>query len=280
MSSSTSQKNKEASQKEKETPQINKAGFLLSVHCKTLVKKEIHRFWAVAGQTITAPLISAALYFFIFGVSLGSRISMHPTIPYLAFIIPGLIIMAVLNNSYQNTSSSIVNAKYHGNIKDILCAPLDYGEIVIAYVIAAVVRGMMVGFLVFLVSCLFLVPKTLNPFPAIAISALGAVTFALLGMIAGICSEGWEELSVWSRFVLLPLTYLGGVFYSIDILPEFWKNISKLNPLLYIVDLFRYSFLGISDINPVTDIIVVLVMTAILFGIVVKLLRSGYGLRN
>jgi ABC-2 type transport system permease protein len=258
-----------------------KRGFsLLSIPCKSLLKKEIHRFWAVAGQTITAPLISASLYFFIFGVSLGSKISMHPTVPYLAFIIPGLIIMAVLNNSYQNTSSSIVNAKYHGNIKDVLIAPLHYGEIVTAYVLAAVVRGLTVGFLVFLLSCAFRLPVDMNPFLAVLVAVIGSVTFALLGMIAGICSDGWEALSVWSQFVLLPLTYLGGVFYSIDILPPFWRSLSCMNPLLYIVDVFRYAFLGISDINPVTDIIVVLSMTTILFVICVKLLKSGYGLRS
>ena len=261
-------------------PETQASYYLLSLPCRTLLKKEIHRFWAVAGQTVTAPLISASLYLFIFGVSLGKKISMLPDVPYLAFIIPGLVIMAVLDNSYQNTASSIVNAKYHGNIKDVLIAPMNYREFVTAYVLAAVTRGMLVGSLVFALSCLFHLPLGLNPLLALFVALLGSVTFALLGMIAGICSKGWEELSVWSRFVLLPLTYLGGVFYSIKILPPFWRNLSCLNPLLYIVDVFRFAFLGISDIDPIADICVILVMAAILFGICVRLVTSGFGLRT
>ena len=258
----------------------SKRFLLLSLPCRTLLTKEVHRFWTVAGQTVTAPLISASLYFFIFGVSLGSRISMIPGVSYLAFIIPGLIMMSILNNCYQNTASSIVNAKYHGNIKDVLIAPLNYREFVTAYVLAAMTRGLLVGSLVFLLSLLFHFHDSMNPALAFFVACLGSLTFALLGMIAGICSKGWEQLSVWSNFVLLPLTYLGGVFYSIDILPDFWRNLSCLNPLLYIVDVFRFAFLGRSDIHPLADIGVIILMASILFAICVRLLKSGYGLRT
>ena len=199
---------------------------------------------------------------------------------YLEFIIPGLIIMGIINNSYQNTASSVITSKFHGNIHDILVAPITYVEIVIGYTAGALVRGIMVGFVTYLVSLMFTYIPVYSLTYIILIAVITSITFAQIGIIAGVISQSFDQLSIVTNYVLMPLTYLGGVFYSINILSPLFQKLTFLNPLFYMVDTFRYGFLGSSDINPMTGIIVSLFFCLILTFITIRLLKSGYKLRT
>jgi ABC-2 type transport system permease protein len=253
---------------------------ILSVQCKTLFKKEVLRFLRVYGQTLMTPILSSLLYLFIFGLSLGKQISMLEDFSYLEFIIPGLIIMGIINNSYQNTASSILIAKFHGNIHDILVAPISYLDIVTAYTLGAMVRGIGVGLITFLVSLLF-ASLPMHNLPVILITALlTSIIFAQVGIIAAIFSPSFDKMSMITNYVLMPLTYLSGVFYSIQILPPFWQTVSMYNPLLYLVDAFRYGFLGISDIPILKCLIVAFLFVILLVSASTFVLKRGYVLRK
>ncbi|MCK5686558.1 ABC transporter permease [bacterium] len=253
---------------------------IISVPCMTLFKKEVKRFTSVFKQTIFTPVLSSFLYLFIFGYSLGKKISMDTQCTYLEFIIPGLIIMGIINNSYQNTASSVITSKFHGNIHDILVAPITYIEIVIGYTAGALVRGILVGFVTYLVSLVFTLIPVYSLTYIVLIGVITSITFAQIGIIAGIISQSFDQLSIVTNYILMPLTYLGGVFYSINILSPFFQKLTLFNPLFYMVDTFRYGFLGSSDINPVTGTIVSAVFCLILNLITIKLLKSGYRLRT
>jgi ABC-2 type transport system permease protein len=253
---------------------------MVSIQCRTLFKKEVMRFSSVWGQTLATPVLSSSLYLFIFGLSLGKQITMVKGFSYLEFIIPGLVVMGIINNSYQNTASSILISKFHGNIHDLLVAPISYLETVAAFTAGALVRGLLVGLITYIVSLFFkIVPVHNFPF-LVAISVLTSVIFSQVGMIAAIFSESFDRLSMITNYVLMPLTYLSGVFYSIKILPPFWGGLSKFNPLFYVVDSFRFEFLGISDINPVTGFIVTLSLSIFMVVLTTLIFRAGFGLRK
>jgi ABC-2 type transport system permease protein len=253
---------------------------IISLPCKTLIKKEINRFLSVYRQTVITPVLSSFLYLFIFGYSLGNKINMESDFSYLQFVIPGLIIMGIINNSYQNTSSSIITSKFHGNIHDLLVAPISHTEFVVGYTAGALLRGMAVGLIIYLTSLIFIISNIHSLIIVILMATITSCIFGQFGIIAGILSKSFDELSVITNYMLMPLTYLGGVFYSINLLHPFFQKITFINPLFYMVDTFRYGFLGVSDINPLIGFSVSLLFCLILNFYTIKLISTGKGLRD
>ncbi len=251
-----------------------------AIALKTLFLKEVRRFSKVWLQTVLSPLVTTSLYFLVFGVALGSRLREISGVPYIQFVVPGLVMMTMIRDSFLNTSSSLFQSKINGTITDILVAPIGAFEMVLAYVGAAMIRAIIVGTLVYLVALSF----TWFPLHHIGWTLFFAIfvpaTLALLGMIAALWAQKFDHLAIFPNFVLLPLAFLGGVFYSIDLLPEPWNTVSRLNPLLYMVNGLRYGFLGVADVSPVTSAGVVLVSFLMVLGAASALLRSGYNLRS
>jgi ABC-2 type transport system permease protein len=251
-----------------------------TIALKTLFLKEVRRFSKVWLQTVLSPLVTTSLYFLVFGVALGSRLREISGVPYIQFVVPGLVMMTMIRDSFLNTSSSLFQSKINGTIIDILVAPIGALEMVLAYVGAAMIRAIIVGTLVYLVALSF----TWFPLHHIGwilfFSIFVTATLALLGMIVALWAEKFDHLAIFPNFVLLPLAFLGGVFYSIDLLPEPWNTVSRLNPLLYMVNGLRYGFLGVADVSPVTSAGVVLVSFVLVLGAASALLRSGYNLRS
>ncbi len=253
---------------------------IFSIPARTLLIKEIKRFMTVWGQTVATPLLSALLFLFVFGFSLGKHISMIEGFTYLEFIVPGLVIMSIINNSYQNTASSILISKFHGNIHDILVAPISYRETVLAFTLGSLVRGLLVGSLTYSVSLLFVRSIPHAPLIIFSIAVLTSVIFSQVGILAGVFAKSFDQMSMITNYVLLPLTYLSGIFYSIHILPRFWQKISLYNPLLYMVDAFRYGFLGVSDVPVVLSFSITAAFALVLLSLSFWLIRSGRGLRK
>ncbi len=251
-----------------------------TIALKTLFLKEVRRFSKVWLQTVLSPLVTTSLYFLVFGVALGSRLREISGVPYIQFVVPGLVMMTMIRDSFLNTSSSLFQSKINGTITDILIAPIGAFEMVLAYVGAAMIRAIIVGTLVYLVALSF----TWFPLHHIGwilfFSIFVTATLALLGMIVALWAQKFDHLAIFPNFVLLPLAFLGGVFYSIDLLPEPWNTVSRLNPLLYMVNGLRYGFLGVADVSPVTSAGVVLVSFFVVLGAASALLRSGYNLRS
>jgi len=251
-----------------------------TIALKTLFLKEVRRFSKVWLQTVLSPLVTTSLYFLVFGVALGSRLREISGVPYIQFVVPGLVMMTMIRDSFLNTSSSLFQSKINGTITDILVAPIGALEMVLAYVGAAMIRAIIVGTLVYLVALSF----TWFPLHDIGWTLFFTIfvtaTLALLGMIAALWAEKFDHLAIFPNFVLLPLAFLGGVFYSIDLLPEPWNTVSRLNPLLYMVNGLRYGFLGVADVSPITSAGVVLVSFLVVLGTASALLRSGYNLRS
>lgn len=245
----------------------------------TLLQKEIRRFFAVAVQTILAPVISASLYLLVFGVSLGARVSVVEGFSYAQFIIPGLILMGVINNSFANVSSSLFMSRYLGNIVDLLVTPLTPAQLIAAYTLAAMFRGLLVGSVVFCVSLFFAELPWVSPFSALAIIFLSSFLFSQLGILAAIYSSTFDSLSVYNNFLILPLIYLGGLFYPVSLLPDFWKNLSMFNPLLYMIDGFRHAILGEGDIPLIMSFGVIATISGILFFWAATVIGKGYKLR-
>ncbi len=223
---------------------------------QTLYFKEVRRFRRVLGQTVMTPIINSSLYLLIFGVSLGESISLKSGISYLAFLIPGLVMMSVLNNSYQNSSSSITNSKFHGDLQDLRVVPLTSMQIVWAMALGGLTRGLMVGVITFSVGQLFYyvvqgqILSVANPLWLIAFLIVGGLAFAMLGISVAFWAKTFDQLSAVGAFILLPLMYLGGVFFSIDSLHPIWQSISKVNPMLYFINGVRFGLIGISDVEP------------------------------
>lgn len=247
----------------------------------SLLQKEIMRFAKVFGQTVLTPLINSSLYLLIFGVSLGKSINLSSGINYLAFLIPGLITMSTLNNAFQNSSSSIIGSKYHGDINDLKITPLTLNQIIAAFGIGAVIRGLTVGFVTLLVSELFYyftyaeLLVIAHPVLLIFFLFIGGVAFGLLGIIVGFGAKSFEQVNAIGSFVLLPLIYLGGVFYSLENLHSFWRAISNLNPLLYYVNGVRFSFLGQADVDFSKSLIVSLISVLVLYVFTRMIVRKG-----
>ena len=250
-----------------------------------LVYKELLRFWKVAFQTILAPVITALLYLLIFSHTLEGNVSVYDgRVTYTAFLIPGLVMMSVLQNSFANSSSSLIQSKITGNLIFILLPPLSPLEIFGAYVLAAMIRGLVVGSGVFLVTLAFAPAGFLLNFPhplwTLAFACLGSAILGTLGLIAGIWAEKFDQLAAFQNFVILPLTFLSGVFYSIHSLPAFWQAISRFNPFFYMIDGFRYGFFGLSDIPPLTSLMVVGGCALVLSMFTLAVLQRGYKLRQ
>jgi ABC-2 type transport system permease protein len=246
----------------------------------TLLQKEVRRFWRVASQTLLTPIITASLYLFVFGATLGERISVLPGFSYAQFVVPGLILMGVINNSFANTSSSLFMSRYLGNIVDLLVTPVTPTQFIFAYTLAAMLRGFLVGVAVWAISLFFAELPWPNPLAALVMAALASFLFAQFGLIAAIYANNFDSLSMYSNFLLLPLIYLGGVFYPISILPPVWAGLSHLNPLFYLIDGFRHAILGVGDLPLTTAFGVGVLLAFGLFGWAALLIGKGYRLRS
>jgi ABC-2 type transport system permease protein len=249
----------------------------------TLLYKELLRFWKVSFQTIAAPILTSLLYLLIFSHVLESHVSVFDgRVRYTAFLIPGLVMMSTLQNAFANSSSSLTQSKITGNLIFVLLPPLSPLEIYGAYVLAAVVRGLAVGAGV-LAMTLWFAPSLLalaHPAYALAFALLGSGILATLGLIAGIWAEKFDQLAAFQNFIIVPLTFLSGVFYSIRTLPPFWQNLSHFNPFFYMIDGFRYGFFGLSDVPPLTSLAIVAAFAALLAMIALTLLARGWKLRH
>lgn len=246
----------------------------------TLFKKEVLRFWKVSFQTLLAPLVSTLLYLLVFAQVLSMHAEVYPGVSYREFLIPGLAMMAMLQNAFANTSSSLIQSKLTGNIVFILLPPLSPLEIFGAYVLAAMVRGMMVGGCVWLATLPFLPRMPADPIALILFAVLGTALAGVLGLIAGIWAEKFDQLAAFQNFVILPLTFLAGVFYSIHSLTPFWRELSRINPFLYMIDGFRLGFFGQSDLPLGESLIVVGGCVFALSWLSLSLLSRGWKLRH
>ena len=247
---------------------------------QTLLYKEVLRFWRVAFQTIAGPVLTAMLYLLIFGHALESHVKVYGQVSYTAFLVPGLAMMSLLQNAFANSSSSLIMSKVMGNLVFLMLTPLSYMNWFVAYVGAAVIRGLVVGMGVFAVSALFTDISFVAPLWILAFGVLGAALMGTLGLIAGLWAEKFDQLAAFQNFVVMPMTFLSGVFYSIHSLPPVWQTVSHLNPFFYMIDGFRYGFFGISDVSPWLSLAVVGGALAVISALAVALLRSGYKIRS
>ena len=246
----------------------------------TLLYKELLRFWKVAFQTVAGPVLSALLYLVIFAQALGEHVRVFEGVPYAAFLVPGLVMMSILQNAFANSSSSLIQSKITGNLVFVLVTPLSHLEFFGAYVLASVARGLVVGAGVLAVTVWFVELRLAAPLWALAFALLGSALLAVLGLLAGIWAEKFDQIAAFQNFLVLPLTMLSGVFYSIHALPPLWQRISHLNPFFYMIDGFRYGFFGASDVAPAASLLVVAVSFALLSAATLWLLQSGYKLRT
>jgi ABC-2 type transport system permease protein len=247
---------------------------------QTLLYKEVLRFWRVAFQTVAGPVLTAMLYLLIFGHALEAHVKVYDLVSYTAFLVPGLAMMSVLQNAFANSSSSLIMSKVMGNLVFLLLTPLSYMNWFVAYVGAAVIRGLVVGLGVLLVSALFTSLSFVAPLWILAFGVMGAALMGTLGLIAGLWAEKFDQLAAFQNFVIMPMTFLSGVFYSIHSLPPFWQTVSHLNPFFYMIDGFRYGFFGQSDVSPWLSLSVVGGALLVVSGIAIQLLRSGYKIRG
>lgn len=246
----------------------------------TLVRKEFIRVIRIWVQTIVPPAITMTLYFIIFGNLIGRRIGSMDGFDYMQYIAPGLIMMSVITNSYGNVVSSFFGAKFGRHIEEMLVSPMSSVTIVLGHVAGGVVRGLLVGALVTVVALAFTSLHVAHPFVTISVVLLSSVVFSLAGFINAVFARKFDDISIVPTFVLTPLTYLGGVFYSISLLPEFWQKVSLVNPILYMVNAFRFGILGTSDISIGVAYAIILVFVAVLFAIALTLLNRGVGIRE
>ena len=251
---------------------------LVAMH--TIVRKEMIRVLRIWVQTIVPPAITMTLYFIIFGNLIGRRIGTMDGFDYMQYIAPGLIMMSVITNSYGNVVSSFFGAKFGRHIEEMIVSPMSNATIIIGHVIGGVLRGLLVGSLVTVVALFFTRLEVQHPLVTISIVLLSSTVFALAGLINAIFAKKFDDISIVPTFVLTPLTYLGGVFYSISLLPEFWQTVSLANPILYMVNAFRYGILGTSDIGIGTAYVILFVFVAGLFTVCLALLNRGIGIRE
>lgn len=246
----------------------------------TLFHKELLRFWKVLLQTVAAPILTALLYLLIFSHVLAEHVQVYPGVSYTAFLMPGLIMMSMLQNAFANSSSSLIQSKITGNIVFVLLPPLGHVEFFAAYLLAAMVRGLVVGLGVALVGLIFTDLTVAHPLWMLAFALAASAVFGAIGIIAGIWAEKFDHLAGIQNFLIVPLTFLSGVFYSIHSLPPFWQSVSYWNPVFYMIDGFRYGFFGQSDVPPGLGIVVVSPCVLTLTGITLLLLKRGYKLRH
>ena len=247
----------------------------------TLLYKELLRFWKVSFQTILAPVLTALLYLLIFSHVLESHVSVFDgRVRYSAFLVPGLVMMSVLQNAFANSSSSMIQSKITGNLIFVLLPPLSPLDMYAAYVLGAMVRGLVVGAGVLVVTVWFAPLSLEHPLWALVFALLGSAILGTLGLIAGIWADKFDQLAAFQNFLIMPLTFLSGVFYSIHTLPPFWQALSHFNPFFYMIDGFRYGFFGLSDIAPAVSLAIVTASCLVLTGVTLLLLQRGYKLRH
>jgi len=246
----------------------------------TLFYKELLRFWKVAFQTVLAPIVTALLYLLIFSHALGNHVRVYETVSYTSFLVPGLVMMSMLQNAFANSSSSLIQSKVTGNIVFVLLPPISYLEFLAAYVAGAIVRGIVVGTGIMLVTLPFARIGIAHPGWVLLFALLGTAILGTLGLIAGIWAEKFDQLAAFQNFAIVPLTFLSGVFYSIHSLPPFWQGVSQVNPFFYMIDGFRYGFFGVADVAPASSAAVAAAFLVALAAIAAAMLKSGYKLRH
>jgi ABC-2 type transport system permease protein len=247
---------------------------------RTLFYKEVLRFWKVGFQTVAAPVITAILYLLIFGHVLEGRVEVYPGVGYTSFLIPGLVMMSVLQNAFANSSSSLVQSKVTGNLVFLLVTPLSHWAWYVAYVGASVVRGLAVGTGVLAVTAWFAPLALAEPWWVLLFAAFGAAMMGSLGLIAGLWADKFDQMAAFQNFLIMPMTMLSGVFYSVHSLPALWQTASHLNPFFYMIDGFRRGFFGVSDVSPWLSLAVVGTAFALVAALALRLLASGYKLRH
>jgi len=245
-----------------------------------LFYKELLRFWKVAVQTVVAPVVMALLYLLIFSHALESRIEVYPGVSYTSFLVPGLVMMSMLQNAFSNSSSSLIQSKMQGNIVFVLLPPLSYLEFFLAYLGAAILRGLIVGLGVWAVTLWYAPFQLPHPGWLLAFALLACAIMGAIGIMAGIWAEKYDQLAAFQNFLIMPLTFLSGVFYSIHTLPPFWQAVSRANPALYLIDGLRYAFVGQSDTDPWLGLLVAGACFVAISALTLMLLKSGYKLRH
>jgi ABC-2 type transport system permease protein len=247
---------------------------------RALLYKEVLRFWKVSFQTVAAPVLTAVLYLLIFGHVLENHVKVYDRISYTAFLIPGLVMMSVLQNAFANSSSSLIQSKIMGNLVFLLLTPLSHWSWFLAYVGSSVARGLIVGTGVFLVTAWFAPLSFAAPGWILVFAVMGAALLGTLGLIAGLWAEKFDQLAAFQNFVVMPMTFLSGVFYSIHSLPAFWQAVSHLNPFFYMIDGFRHGFFGVSDVSPWLSLLIVGSALLGVSALAIHLLRIGYKIRS
>ena len=247
---------------------------------QTLFYKEILRFWKVGFQTVAAPVLTAILYLMIFGHVLEDHVKVFGSISYTAFLVPGLVMMSVLQNSFANSSSSLIQSKIMGSLVFVLLSPVSPLGWFVAYVGSSIVRGLAVGLGVLVVTVVFARPGMVAPLWVIVFAVCGAGLLGTLGVIAGLWAEKFDQMAAFQNFIIMPMTFLSGVFYSIHSLPDFWQTVSHLNPFFYMIDGFRYGFFGVSDVSPWMSLGLVGGALVAVSALALHLLRTGYKIRH
>ena len=245
-----------------------------------LFRKEVLRFWKVGFQTVAAPVLTAVLYLLIFGHVLEDHVQVFKGVGYTSFLIPGLVMMSLLQNAFANSSSSLIQSKITGNLVFVLLTPLSHRAWFLAYVGASLVRGLAVGAGVFLVTAWFAPPGLAEPWWALVFAVLGGTLLGALGLLAGLWAEKFDQMALFQNFIIVPMTFLSGVFYSVHSLPPFWQGLSHLNPFFYLIDGFRRGFFGASDVSPWISLGVVGGATVLVSAIALHLLKTGYKIRH
>jgi ABC-2 type transport system permease protein len=258
----------------------NPAFFDALAGTRTLLYKEVLRFWKVSFQTVAAPVLTAVLYLLIFGHVLEDHVKVYDSVRYTSFLVPGLVMMSVLQNAFANSSSSMIQSKITGNLVFLLLTPLSHWAWFVAYVGAAIVRGLAVGAGVLLVTLWFAPVGAAEPLWIVVFALLGAAMLGTLGLLAGLWAEKFDQMAAFQNFIIMPMTFLAGVFYSVKSLPPFWQGASHLNPFFYMIDGFRHGFFGVSDVSPWVSLGVVGLSFVVVAAIALRLLATGYKLRS
>ncbi len=246
----------------------------------TLFYKEVYRFWRLAGQTLISPVVTTLLYFLVFGYSLGSRLQEIEGIPYIDFLVPGLVMLALINNAYINSAFSLFITKIQGTVVDILVTPLSPGNIMMGYVGASVVRAILVGTIIWIVAMLMGANTLHNPVVIVVFMLLTALFFSFIGLVMAVLARDFDNINLLPSFVIMPLTFLGGVFYSVKMLPDPWSTISLFNPVLYMVNGLRYGMTGISDVPLLHGLVMLSVLNVVFGALGYRLLYTGKNLRE
>ncbi|HIO15031.1 MAG TPA: ABC transporter permease [Chromatiales bacterium] len=247
---------------------------------RTLFEKEVRRFLKVSIQTVLAPCVTTLLYLLVFASVLEDHIKVYDGVSYLAFLVPGLIMMTVIQNAFANASSSLIQSKMTGNLVFLLLSPISGVEMVVAFVAAAVVRGILVGLCVWLVALVFVDVPLVSLTTVLLFLVLSSAVLGAVGLIAGLWADKFDQLSAFQNFIIVPLSFLSGVFYSVESLPGIWQAISRFNPFFYMIDGFRYGFFGVSDVDPELSLVVTLAFLLLVSGVSLLLVRIGYKIRQ